>query len=160
MKEKHYQGILRWTEEHKSMKHLLRLLNWGLPWLLAALYLFMICICFFTYPVLLISMVMKPALCFLAVTLFRRILNFPRPYDIYHFIPLGSYHPGKGRSFPSRHTASAAIIALEIFHIWSGLGIFCIFIALVIGCLRIICGNHFIKDVAAAYAVALIIFLL
>lgn len=83
--------------------------------------------CLFVYPVLLLRLALRPALCFLTVTVLRKILNFQRPYDVYDYVSLCDYHPGKGCSFPSRHTASAAIIALEIFHLWHGIGIIMLF---------------------------------
>lgn len=42
---------------------------------------------FFVYPVLLLRLLLRPALCFLIVTLLRRLLKFPRPYDVYEYIP-------------------------------------------------------------------------
>ena len=100
-------------------------------------------------------------LCFITVTFLRNLIKAPRPYDVFDFIPLCGYHPGKNKSFPSRHTASAAILALEISHIFGGvIGIICIILALIMGVFRVLCGNHFIKDVIAGYFVALFFYFL
>lgn len=154
MSKEQYLHIIRWAEEKPLRKKLLCRLNQFLPFLLAGSYLICLVLCFFVYPVFLVRLIIRPAFCFLFVTVLRCILKFPRPYDVYGFVPICGYHPGKNRSFPSRHTASAAIIALEIFHLWSSLGIILIIFALLIGALRILCGNHFVKDVLAAYAIA------
>lgn len=156
MNKERYICLIHWAEEKEARKRILCFLSKVLPVVLAVIYLLCLLICFFVYPVLLFRLVLRPALCFLTVTVLRRLLKFPRPYDVYDFVPLCDYHPGKRCSFPSRHTASAAIIALEIFHFWSGLGSFTLILALLIGLLRVVCGNHFIKDVLAAYGIALI----
>lgn len=154
MSKEQYLYIIGWAEAKPLRKKVLCRLNQFLPVLLAGIYMMCLVLCFFVYPVFLIRLIIRPALCFLSVTVLRYILKFPRPYDVYGFVPICGYHPGKNRSFPSRHAASAAIIALEIFHLWSGLGIFLIILALFIGALRILCGNHFVKDVLAAYVIA------
>lgn len=156
MSKEGYMNIIRWAKAKPVRENTLRLLSKILPVSLAVIYIFSLVVCFFVYPVLLIRLVLRPALCFLTVTVLRKILRFPRPYDVYDFVPICDYHPGKNQSFPSRHTASAAIIALEIFHIWSALGIFTLLLALCIGLLRVLCGDHFIKDVCAAFVIALI----
>ncbi len=156
MNRERYMKILRWAEANPARKKLLCFFSKALPVILAGIYLFCLVICFFVYPVLLLRLILRPALCFLAVTFLRKLLKFPRPYDVYDFVPLCGYHPGKNCSFPSRHTASAAIIALEIFHFWTGLGVVTLLLALFIGLLRILCGNHFIKDVLGAWIIALI----
>lgn len=126
-----------------------------IPFIMAGIYFISIIFCFSVYPVALVRLILRPLLCFLTVTIIRNLLKKPRPYDVYDFKPLCGYHPGKNRSFPSRHTASAVILALEIFHLWGGfLGIFCICLAIIMGFLRVLCGNHFIKDVIAGIFIA------
>ena len=113
------------------------------------------------YPIAMPRLVLRPLLCFITVTLTRNFLKAPRPYDVFDFIPLCGYHPGKNKSFPSRHTASAAILAFEIFHLWGAiLGIPCIVLAFIMGLFRILCGNHFIKDVIVGYLIAFIFYCL
>lgn len=159
MNENRYKAFIQWAEERPAAKVCLCLLNEKLPWILAIIYILLAILCFFVYPVLLINFILRPAICFITVTFIRYLLKFPRPYDVYNFIPLCGYHPGKNRSFPSRHTASATVIALEIFRIWHGLGFLCLMIAFCIGILRVVCGNHFIKDVVAAYGVAFLFYI-
>ena len=83
---------------------------------------------------------------FFAITLLRIRLNVPRPYEKYDFTPLIKKE-SRGRSFPSRHAFSAAIIALNV-------GVVCPFggallgvLTLIISFLRVVLGVHFIKDV-------------
>lgn len=155
MNKERYAALMKWGEEHSAQKSILCLLNKTLPFLLAAIYGLALLLSTFVYPVLLINLILRPVLCFLFVTIVRYILKFPRPYDVYNIMPMCDYHPGKMRSFPSRHTACAAIIAFEIFRLWKSIGLITIVLAILIGLLRIICGNHFIKDVVIAFGIAL-----
>lgn len=160
MNETTYKKIIKWAEDVPVRKKILCLLNRGLPLVIAGMYVFCIILCFFFYPVLLVSLILKPLICFLAVTALRYFLKFPRPYDVYDFKPLCGYHPGKNRSFPSRHTASGAIIAFEIFRISTELGILAVGLAVGVGILRILCGNHFIRDVLSAFIIASFFYLI
>lgn len=69
--------------------------------------------CFVSYPLYLISLLLKrdtllpqavlvPAVSFVVVTLFRKIVNEPRPYEKYDLPPVIDKDAG-GKSFPSRH---------------------------------------------------------
>lgn len=81
-----------------------------------------------------------------AVSLLRIRINATRPYEKFGFTPLIKKE-SKGRSFPSRHAFSAAIIAFNIGAVYLPLGIAVGVIALVIAALRVVLGVHFIKDV-------------
>lgn len=83
---------------------------------------------------------------FVAVSLLRLRINAERPYEKYDFSPLIKKE-SRGRSFPSRHAFSAAIIAFNIGAVCLPLGIAVGVIALVIAFLRVVLGVHFIKDV-------------
>lgn len=82
---------------------------------------------------------------FVAVSLLRIRINAQRPYEKYGFSPLIKKE-SKGRSFPSRHAFSAAIIAFNIGVVCIPLGVAIGVIALVIAFLRVVLGVHFIKD--------------
>lgn len=156
MNKEGYLNLIQWAEEKPVRKKILCGLTRLLPILLACMYVGAIFLCFFVYPVLLVRLILRPLLCFITVSVMRYILKFQRPYDVYDYIPLCSYHPGKRNSFPSRHTASATIIALELFHLWPIVGFAALFLAACMGTLRILCGNHFIKDVVGGFVIAFI----
>lgn len=97
-----------------------------------------------------------PATVFVLVTLLRRLLPFPRPYEVCDIEPLV---PGKrqGRSLPSRHTASAAVIALAFWYLHPALGAVFSVLALGVALTRLLAGVHFVRDLLAAFGVALLI---
>lgn len=92
-----------------------------------------------------------PALTFLAVTLLRRWLNFPRPYDQLEYTPFLSAEPGKGKSFPSRHTASAAAIALAFCQLSPALGGGFWALAAMVAVSRVVGGVHYVQDVLVGF---------
>ena len=100
------------------------------------------------YPVLLIYLVIKkepailqallvPGISFILVSVFRYLLNAPRPYEVTGKEPIIK-RKGKGKSFPSRHTFSTFVIAVTVFYFWP-----------VAGILTGIAGAHFVRDVIA-----------
>lgn len=120
---------------------------------------------YFTYPIFLVALFMvkhgfwlkSMVVCgagFLAVSIFRHLYNAPRPYQVYDITPLINKN-SPGKSMPSRHCFSAAVIAVSISVINLPLGIVLFVLALLIAVLRVAFGVHFIKDVAAGLALGL-----
>jgi len=99
-------------------------------------------------PAVLIKVCVTLALPFLAVTLIRRKINAPRPYELYGFTEQAP-RSRKGASFPSRHAHSAFAIGtlLCLFH--PALGAVLLALALGMCAARVLLGIHFVRDVAA-----------
>ena len=97
---------------------------------------------------MLISFIAIPALCFLAVTIFRKVVNKKRPYEK---LPIQSLikKEKKGQSFPSRHVFSIFLIATLWFYFWKPIGIFLLIAGIFLAIVRVIGGVHFISDVCA-----------
>lgn len=89
-----------------------------------------------------------PACCFLLASFLRNQIGRDRPYDHFGIRPVGRYQPGKKKSMPSRHAASAAAIALALC-------LFCppffyipaVFLCFLVCLLRIVTGQHYPSDV-------------
>jgi len=66
---------------------------------------------------------------------------------------------GKGKSMPSRHTASAAAIAIAVAWAFPHPAIILAMVLLcaVIAMLRVVCGQHYVSDVLAALLLSLVI---
>ena len=115
---------------------------------------------FFLYPLLLLFLLLKrellmlcsfifiPAICFLTVTIFRKVINKQRPYEK---LPIQSLikKEKKGQSFPSRHVFSIFLIATLWFYFWKPIGIFLFISGIFLAIVRVIGGVHFISDVCA-----------
>ena len=102
-----------------------------------------------------IKCIAVPAFMFITLSAARHIMNFPRPYEKYEITPIIPKDK-KGRSFPSRHTASAAVIGVTFLYISPPLGVVFLVIAVFVGISRAVCGVHFPRDVIAGYAYALL----
>ena len=93
-----------------------------------------------------LSVGLAAAVGFIVVTVMRKIINLPRPYEVYTFYEV-TPRDKKGQSFPSRHCYSAAVIA-TLGWIFSPLvtvavGILTVLIAVT----RVVTGIHFVRDV-------------
>lgn len=110
----------------------------------------------------LVRVLCVPAACFIVCTILRPVIGRERPYDRFDAQPVGSFIRGKGKSMPSRHTASAAAIAIAVAWAFPS-PIIIVLMALLcalIACLRIVCGQHYPSDVIAALMLSLVISLI
>ena len=100
----------------------------------------------------LIRALLVPAACFILCTVLRPLIGRQRPYDRFDAEPVGRFVRGKGKSMPSRHTASAAAIALAVAYAFPfPLLIACMaLLCIIIAGLRVVCGQHYPSDVFAA----------
>ena len=89
-----------------------------------------------------------PAACLAAVTILRRLIRKPRPYQTSgaNIIPLLQKADGENESFPSRHLASAFVIATLFcaYFPWAGIPLYLCGIAL--GYARFALGLHYPSD--------------
>lgn len=154
MGKRNYQNRMA---ELKSRKNTLKVLK--------ALYKTLPAIVIVTYPVMLIFKIFEgfswdfilmigvPAGTLLIVTALRKLIDRERPYIKYGTEPL-IHKKNTGESFPSRHTASAFIIAMSAFSLSPVLAVILLFIAAVIGLTRILAGVHFVSDILAGMAIS------
>ena len=83
---------------------------------------------------------------FILITIIRALINAKRPYEVYDYTPPVRKRT-QGKSFPSRHTVSAFIIAMAFLYIQTKLGVIMLVVATAIGITRVLAGVHFIRDV-------------
>ena len=103
-----------------------------------------------------------PAACFILCTALRPLINRQRPYDRFGAEPVGSFVRGKGKSMPSRHTASAAAIAFAVAYVFPSPAIIVCMAVLcaLIASFRVLAGQHYPGDVLAALALSSVISLI
>ena len=85
---------------------------------------------------------------FVLVTLLRRAINAPRPYELYGFYSVPPKNKS-GRSFPSRHVFSIFLIGTAATFPYPLLGISLLALGIVMAVCRVLLGIHFIRDVVA-----------
>ncbi len=106
----------------------------------------------------LLPMILIPLDGLVAVTVFRSLINRKRPYEKFQEEPLIPKET-RGKSFPSRHVFSAAIIsgAFFVYGFWQA-GIFCLALTLFLAVVRVVSGVHYISDVVASVGIAAAIY--
>ncbi len=136
----------RWTRPFRGKEGLVETLNrmlTRLGWLM--------------YPVLLLALALKgdprllrcvlvPGVSFAAVTLVRRWINAPRPYEALEIDPI-IHKDTKGQSLPSRHVFSMFVIAVTYLWIQPWIGVILLLLGVVLAVLRVLGGVHFPRDV-------------
>ena len=132
----------------------------------AFIYKYLPTVVFAAYPILLIYLFARhderlirciavPLFMFITLSEARYLINKERPYEKYDITPIFPKDT-KGKSFPSRHTASAAVIAVTFFYISLPLGVTFLIISALIAASRVIGGVHFPRDVIAGIVYALL----
>ncbi len=102
-----------------------------------------------------IRIIAVPAVTFLTVTVFRKLINEKRPYEVLEIQPL-IYKSKQGESFPSRHMVSVTIIAIAGLYVNILLGLWLIILSVIVGILRPVAGVHFVKDIVGAVCLSLV----
>ena len=98
-----------------------------------------------------------PGISFVLLSVGRKIINRPRPYETFELPPVIKKDT-KGQSFPSRHVFSATMIAMTFVMVspWSWLGFIFLVVSALLAVVRVVSGVHYMSDVIAGIAVALI----
>ena len=91
-----------------------------------------------------------PASGFVILSLFRKKINHPRPYETWDICPLLE-KDSSGRSMPSRHVFSATIISMACLHASLPIGLVCLIFSALLGLVRVLGGVHYPKDVVVGY---------
>ena len=99
--------------------------------------------------------VFVPTTGFVILSLLRKKINAPRPYEEWTIKPLLD-RDSPGQSMPSRHVFSATIISMACFHASLSLGIILLVLSAFLGLVRVLGGVHYPKDVVVAYICALV----
>ena len=99
--------------------------------------------------------ILVPAFGFVLLTLVRKWINQPRPYETWEIVPLLD-KDSSGNSMPSRHVFSATIISMACLHASLTMGMICLTLSAFLGLVRVLGGVHYPKDVLVGYACGLV----
>lgn len=154
MTEKRYAATASWFREHPGCLRIMVLLNRWLPRCLYAAYPALLLVLALLRDARIWKAVLIPAAVFVVVTVIRKAIDAPRPYEALDIQPLIPKNK-KGESFPSRHVASAFVLAEAFWYINPFLGLLVGIMALLIAVIRPLAGIHFPRDVAAGALLSL-----
>ena len=155
--EKYYQSMIEYVRIHPQLKNTILFINRYFPLFMFVLYPCLVVYLYITHSSYFLMSIYKPVCAFLFVTIIRKIINRPRPYETMNIQSLVSHKSGE--SFPSRHSVSATIIALTAFYVHPILGSIALIVACCICLGRILAGVHYISDVVVAMIIAMIIYI-
>ena len=94
--------------------------------------------------------VFVPASGFVILSLLRKKINAPRPYETWEIVPLLD-RDRPGQSMPSRHVFSATIISMACLHASLSVGVILLVLSALLGLVRVSGGVHYPKDVVVGY---------
>ena len=100
--------------------------------------------------------ILVPASGFVLLTLVRKWINQPRPYEAWEIVPLLD-KDSSGNSMPSRHVFSATIISMACLHANLSVGLMLLVLSALLGLVRVLGGVHYPKDVLVGYACGLLL---
>lgn len=152
-----YARVYRWFAARPAALTALRLANRWLPRISAGAYALLLVLLGArlvsgTAPAeLLVRAVLTPAAVFAAGSALRAVLDRPRPYQQPGFVPLLPKQT-LGRSFPSRHALSAAVIAAAWLPVCPAASAALAVLALALCAVRVLAGVHTPADVLAGAA--------
>ena len=102
-----------------------------------------------------LAYLLVPATGFIVLSVIRKRMNWPRPYELGTFPPLLN-REGKGSSMPSRHVFSAAIISTVAWGVHPLLSVLGLSLALLLAGVRVLAGLHFVRDVVVGFLSAIL----
>ena len=122
-------------------------------------------LCYVLYPLLLLYLAIQwdarilraliiPAIAFVLLSIVRKRINFPRPYQVLEIRPL-IHKDTKGKSMPSRHVFCVFMIAMTYLWIVPRMGILLLAVGVLLAAVRVIGGVHFPRDVLVGAAVGI-----
>ena len=122
--------------------------------------------CYAAYPLLLAVLAIQrdgrfwrsllvPAVSFVLLSIVRRCINAPRPYEALEIEPL-IHKDTHGKSLPSRHVFSMFVIAMTFLWILPVLGTVLLLCGCVLAAVRVVGGVHFPRDVIVGAVVGIL----
>ena len=147
MTAEHYHALYRWFDAHPAARRFVIALDRWLPLVPFVCYPVLLCLLNVRLVQLFLTRqsaapdlmpeiarsILVPGITFWVGTALRARLDRPRPYDQPGFTPLVQKDT-HGRSFPSRHALSAAVLAMVWLYFYPAVGWCMIVIALLIAC--------------------------
>ena len=143
--------------QHPQLLQLMRVFNRMMTVLMPLAYLTLLGTAFMNKGLRqeLAAYIMVPAFGFVLLTLVRKWINQPRPYETWGIVPLLD-KDSSGHSMPSRHVFSATIISMACLHANLPAGLMLLVLSAFLGFVRVLGGVHYPKDVLVGYACGLL----
>lgn len=149
------EGFLRRIYSSRNKRVLLKIISHASVAISVISFVYILVSAYIKAPILSVKILFLTAIPYFIVTMARKIINAPRPYELYDFY---EEQPKKktGSSFPSRHVFSAFTIATlaACFSPWLAVLVYVAGVMLAVA--RVLLGIHFIRDVTAGALIGIL----
>lgn len=148
MTKETYEKITGALRNRAALSKGINLANKILTYMIFAAYPCLLVYLFLQNRGVLLKAVLVPAVSFVVLSIFRRLINAPRPYEVFG-VPSVIPKKTKGKSFPSRHVFSVVIIGMAFLACfpYKTAAVFILAVGAAMGVIRVISGVHFPRDV-------------
>ena len=102
-----------------------------------------------------VLLILASGIPFVTVSIFRKLFNAPRPYQIYDFYEKKPKSK-LGSSFPSRHVFSIFLIGTLMLEASLPLSVILFLLGILLSVCRVLLGMHFIRDVLTGALVGIL----
>ncbi|MGV3354977.1 phosphatase PAP2 family protein [Streptococcus orisratti] len=150
-----YDHISQPFRQQPRYLYFLRTLNGFITKLMYASYPLVLAFVFWKNSRAILAFILIPGVSFIILSLARKIINYPRPYDTWEITPLIA-KDSSGQSLPSRHVFSAAVISMCLMRLTALLGVPALILSAVLAVCRVVGGVHYPRDVVVGYALGLV----
>lgn len=150
-----YKKMTDYFKSNQSVNLVLKIIYKYLPYIVFASYPILLAYVWFCINDLFLKILLVPAGVLMLVSLLRIIINEKRPYEKFSIESVFAKSTS-GKSMPSRHTASAFIIAMAFMRVSILLSSAFIIISIIIAASRVLAGVHYIKDVIVGALISII----
>ncbi len=142
------ESLLKKVYQRPRLSATLAFISYIIVILTGAAYILLLVGAFIKGPALAVKVFLTTSLPFIIVSILRRKVNAPRPYELYDFY---EHNPKRksGESFPSRHAFSIFSIGTVCLFIYPIMGITLLSLGVPLAISRVLTGIHFTRDVVA-----------
>ena len=149
MQKSTYDSMMEWFEQRPRCAKAISLVNKAITYAVYVAYPSLLVWLACTGSPLLLRAVLVPFISFVLVTVVRKLINAPRPYEVFgrsSVIPKNT----KGKSMPSRHVFSISVISMTFMTALPTPipGAIMLAVSVLLAAVRVLTGVHFPKDVA------------
>lgn len=155
MKKETYRKMTQPFRDNPKRAGVLHTVNKILTAIVFASYPCLLAVLFFRKDGRVLEAAGVPLAGFIVVSVIRILVNRPRPYEKFQIPPVIPKDT-MGHSWPSRHVFSAAVIAFTFFPFSVEAGTVLLIAAAALAVIRVLSGVHYISDVLAGFAFAMV----
>ena len=149
------QRVLRRVYSSRRMSVSLKIISHASVLISVAAFILVLVTSYLKEPMLALRVALAGGIPFVIVTVIRRAVNAPRPYELYSFYDVPPKNK-RGQSFPSRHVFSSFTVAVLSVTVSPILTAVLALVGLLLAMSRVLLGMHFIRDVVCGALIGIL----